>query len=107
MLADVALPAACRPLCALCTCSHHWGFIVRKSHSADLSLRPKPASLLFFCIWLSVVEDEEAAPGEDMGLMGVLGCACTARGSLQNMCIGRGHHFKAAAAFNFSHERRM
>ena len=28
---------------------HHCGLMVRKSHSADLSLRPNPASRRFFC----------------------------------------------------------
>ncbi len=65
---------------------HHCGFIVRKSHSADLSLRPKPASRLFFCSWLSVVEDDEAAPRDDTGLMGVLGCACTMAACLRLLC---------------------
>ena len=57
--------------------------MVRKSQSADRSLRPKPDSRLFFCSWFSVVDDEEAAPAE-LGLVGVLGGTCTGEVDLRD-----------------------
>jgi hypothetical protein len=57
----------------------HWGLMVRKSQRAERILRPKPARRRFF--WLIMtgsadVEEEEAAPGDDTGLIGVRGWAC-------------------------------